>query len=293
MLTRRTLLISAGFGGVYVLFGLNRLALASQSMPVFALRGDGKVAVIDPSKDEVIKVIETGGRGGTLGSISKDGKFLYVANNAPDNRTVSIIDTQKLELVRNLETGNRPKHPVVSPDGALIAVNHSGLDGDATRVVLISTSNNQIVTTVNLPVSNKEHKGDFTMHGSWSPDGTLYAVGNYADNVFYLVSRDGKVVNTVSVSGNPHYFDWKGKELWVTVEFNEPKSSLSAPNVYMYDVSNPASPVYRGMLKPELDAFEKQDQARIEGHHGNFTNDGRFFVLCNRGASPFEGTTIA
>ncbi|MCX8076847.1 MAG: hypothetical protein N3C57_07430 [Aquificaceae bacterium] len=293
MLTRRTLLISAGFGGVYVLFGLNRLALASQSMPVFALRGDGKVAVIDPSKDEVIKVIETGGRGGTLGSISKDGKFLYVANNAPDNRTVSIIDTQKLELVRNLETGNRPKHPVVSPDGALIAVNHSGLDGDATRVVLISTSNNQIVTTVNLPVSNKEHKGDFTMHGSWSPDGTLYAVGNYADNVFYLVSRDGKVVNTVSVSGNPHYFDWKGKELWVTVEFNEPKSSLSAPNVYIYDVSNPASPVYRGMLKPELDAFEKQDQARIEGHHGNFTNDGRFFVLCNRGASPFEGTTIA
>ncbi|MCS6999056.1 MAG: cytochrome D1 domain-containing protein [Aquificaceae bacterium] len=293
MLTRRELLVSAGFGGAYVLLGLNRLSMASQNMPVFALRGDGKVAVIDPSKDEVIKVIETGGRGGTLGSISKDGRFLYVANNAPDNRTLSIIDAQKLELVRNLETGNRPKHPVVSPDGALVAVNHSGLDGDGTRVVFISTSNNQIVGAVNLPVANKEHKGDFTMHGSWSPDGSIYAVGNYADNVFYLISREGKVLREVTLSGNPHYFDWRGKELWVTVEFNEPKTSLSAPNVYVYDVSNPASPLYRGLLKPELDVFEKQDQARIEGHHGNFTNDGRLFVLCNRGASPFEGTTIA
>ncbi|MEN3028185.1 MAG: cytochrome D1 domain-containing protein [Aquificaceae bacterium] len=293
MLTRRDLLVSAGFGGAYLLFGLNRLSMASQNMPVFALRGDGKVAVIDPVKDEVIKVIETGGRGGTLGSVSKDGRFLYVANNAPDNRTLSVIDTQRLELVRNLETGSRPKHPVVSPDGALVAVNHSGLDGEGTRVVFVSTSNNQIVASVNLPVANKEHKGDFTMHGSWSPDGSIYAVGNYADNMFYLIGRDGKVLREVTLSGNPHYFDWRGKELWVTVEFNEPKTSLSAPNVYVYDVSNPASPVYKGILKPELDVFEKQEQARIEGHHGNFTNDGKLFVLCNRGASPFEGTTIA
>jgi len=293
MLTRRELLVSAGFGGAYLLLGLNRFAYASQNMPVFALRGDGKVVVIDPMKDDIMKVIETGARGGTLGSISKDGRFLYVANNAADNRTVSIIDTQRLELVRNLETGTRPKHPVVSPDGGLVAVNHSGLDGDATRVVFISTSNNQITATVNLPVANKEHKGDFTMHGSWSPDGSVYAIGNYADNKFYLIGRDGKVIREVSVSGNPHYFDWRGKELWVTVEFNKPKSGMSAPNVYIYDVSDPASPTYKGILKPELDVLEKQELARIEGHHGNFTNDGKHYILCNRGANPFEGTTVA
>lgn len=293
MLTRRDVLVAAGFSGAYVLFGFHRFAYASQNLPVFALRGDGKVVVIDPVKDEVVKVIETGGKGGTLGSISKDGRYLYVANNAPENRTVSIIDTQRLELLKNIETGNRPKHPVVSPDGGLVAVNHSGLDGNVVRVVFISTSNNNIVATANIPVQNTEHKGDFTMHGSWSPDGSVYTVGNYADNKFYIIGRDGRVLREVSVSGNPHYFDWRGKELWVTVEFNKPKGNMSAPNVYIYDLSDPSSPVYKGILKPELDPLERQEVARIEGHHGNFTNDGKYFVLCNRGASPFEGTTVA
>ncbi|MFN3472100.1 MAG: cytochrome D1 domain-containing protein [Aquificaceae bacterium] len=294
MISRREVLKIAGFGGMYMLLGGNFVAYASSGdMPIFALRGDGKVAVIDPLKDEIIRVIETGGKGGTLGSISKDGKFLYVANNAPGNRTVSVIDARRLELIKNIETGSRPKHPVVSPDGGLVAVNHSGLDGDGVRVVFINTSNNQIASVVNLPVSNKEHKGDFTMHGSWSPDGKVYAVGNYADNKFYLIDRNGKILSEVSTSGNPHYFDWKGNQLWVTIEFNEPKGGMSAPQVYIYDVSSPSSPLYIGILKQDIDLIEKQDLARIEGHHGNFTNDGRLFILCNRGASPFEGTTVS
>ncbi len=295
MLTRRKALKIAGFSGMYLILGSHYTAYgnALSDRPVFALRGDGKVVVIDPIKDDVIRVIETGGKGGTLGSISKDGRYLYVANNAPENRTVSVIDAIRLELVKNIETGNRPKHPVVSPDGSLVAVNHSGMDADGVRVVFINTSNNQIVSIVNLSISNTEHKGDFTMHGSWSPDGKVYAVGNYADNKFYLIAPTGKILSEISTSGNPHYFDWKGSQLWVTIEFNEPKSGMSAPQVYIYDVSVPSSPLFLGILKQNLDPFEKQEAARIEGHHGNFTNDGKLFILCNRGANPFEGTSIS
>lgn len=293
MLTRREVLRIAGFSSIYFILGTTIMVEAGTKMPVFALRGDGKVVVIDPDKDEIIKVIETGGKGGTLGSISKDGRYLYVANNAPNQRVLSVIDTQKLEFLKNIETGNRPKHPVVSPEGALVAVNHSGMDGEGVRIVFISTSQNEITATVTLPVSNKEHKGDFTMHGAWSPDGKIYAIGNYGDNKFYLIDRNGKIMTEVTTSGNPHYFDWKGHQLWVTVEFNEPKTAQSAPQVYIYDVAKPSNPISLGTLSTDLNISEKSDLARIEGHHGIFTNDGKYFILCNRGASPFEGTTVA
>lgn len=293
MLTRREVLKIAGFSSVYMILGTTMMVEAKTNLPVFALRGDGKVVVIDPDKDEIMKVIETGSKGGTLGSISKDGRYLYVANNAPNERVVSVIDVQKLELLKNIETGNRPKHPLVSPDGALVAVNHSGMDGEGVRIVFINTSQNQVETTVILPVSNREHKGDFTMHGAWSPDGKFYSIGNYADNKFYLIDRHGKIVSEIATSGNPHYFDWKGKELWVTVEYNEPKSTESKPQVYIYDVSKPNKPVLLSMISVDMNEAEKSELARIEGHHGVFTNDGKYFIFCNRGATPFEGTTVA
>jgi len=44
-----------------------------------------------------------------------------VANNAPDQRTVSVIDTVNLRKVKDIETGSRPK-PVISPNGRLLRV---------------------------------------------------------------------------------------------------------------------------------------------------------------------------
>jgi hypothetical protein len=100
------------------------------------------------------------------------------------------------------------------------------------------------------------------------------------------------VVAHVDVAGNPHYFDCHKNTLWVTVEFNEPKKEASKPMVYVYDISNPAKPREMMVLEVGLDTDEISNTARIEGHHGNFTNDGKHFIVCNRGASPFEGTTV-
>ncbi|WP_448588155.1 YncE family protein [Thermocrinis sp.] len=160
MTSRRELLKLAGFGVFYATF--YRAFAAGEKpvdIPLFALRGDGFVVAIDTKKDEVLARIPTGGRGGTLGSITKNGKFLLVANNAPDQRTVSVIDTINLKKVRDIETGSRPKHPVVSPNGRLIAVNHSGIDDGKNRVVFISPRDFEIIKVVELPVLNPAHSG--------------------------------------------------------------------------------------------------------------------------------------
>lgn len=295
--SRREVLRSAGLTASFLVFqrslSLAKGVSSRKDSYIFALRGDGAVVVIDPASDEIVAKISTEGKGGTLGSITPKGDILFVANNAPGQRIVSVIDTQKLQLIKNLETGNRPKHPVVSPKGDLVAVNHSGVDDGKIRIAFISTKEAQLIKTVELPVNNLEHKGDFSMHGSFSPDGSFYAIGNYADNEFYLIStKDFKILSSTKVEGNPHYFDFKGKELWVTVEYGEPKISESRPLVYIYNISNPAKPQHKNTLKVEIDSSEIAELTRIEGHHGNFTNDGKCFLVCNRGASPFEGITI-
>jgi len=131
------------------------------------------------------------------------------------------------------------------------------------------------------------------MHGTFSPDGRYYFIGSYSDNRFFIIStKDFSVVAHVDVPGNPHYFDFNKNTVWVTVEYNEPKSTKSTPIVYVYDISDASKPKLLKALSVELSAEELANLARIEGHHGNFTNDGKHFMVCNRGASPFEGTTI-
>jgi DNA-binding beta-propeller fold protein YncE len=295
--SRREVLKLAGFSALAAHLAPRVEAQTGGGAPsnfVFALRGDGKVAVIDSKSDELVRTIETGGRGGTLGCITADGARLFVANNAPGQRTVTVIDARTLAKAGDVETGNRPKHPVVSPDGQLLAVNHSGMDANRIRIAFMNPADARIVGTVDIPVANTGHSGDISMHGAWSPDGKVYAIGNYADNQIVLIDRDRMAIAaTVPTTGNPHYFDWHRRELWVTVEANEPKTSNSRPQVVVVDASNAASPRAAAPLSLSRHDRESFNEAFIEGHHGNFTNDGERFIVVNRGSgAALEGVTL-
>lgn len=294
---RRRILKLAGFSaiaaGAAPLADVRGQTTAAPSY-IYALRGDGKVAVIDPATDAIVRTIETGGRGGTLGCVSLDGGRLFVANNAPGQRTVTVIDTRSLTKVGDVETGNRPKHPVVSPDGALLALNHSGLDDGRIRIAFLGTADGTVRSTVGIPVRNTGHTGDFSMHGTWSPDGKVYAVGNYSDNEIVLIDRDRMAIAaTVPTTGNPHYFDWHQRELWVTIEANEPKTADSRPQIVVLDARNAAAPKAAAPISLSRHDRESFNEAFIEGHHGNFTNDGERFIVMNRGSgAALEGVTL-
>lgn len=296
--SRRAIFKLAGFSavaaGVAPLAEAQSSAAAATPAYVFALRGDGKVAVIDSKSDELVRTIDTGGRGGTLACLSADSARLFVGNNAPGQRTVTVIDARSLTKLGDIETGNRPKHPVLSPDGKLIAVNHSGMDANRIRVAFVDPAAARVVGTVELPVSNTGHSGDFSMHGAWSPDGKVYAIGNYADNQIVLIDRDRlAIAATVPTIGNPHYFDWYERELWVTIEANEPKTVHSRPQIVVLDASNPAAPRAAAPISLSRHDRESFNEAFIEGHHGNFTKDGERFLVVNRGSgAALEGVTL-
>lgn len=289
--TRRQALLAAGFATLAL--AAPRLAGAQAGVsPVFALRGDGKVVVIDPATDTIVRTLETGGKGGTLGALNKDSRLLFVANNAAGQRTLTVVDTDKLDVLAQLETGNRPKHPVLSPDGRLIALNHSGLDDGKLRISFIDATTAKPVRTVELPVENTAGPGDASMHGSWSPDGQLFAIGSYFDNAIFLVRLDGSFTKLAS-TGNPHYFDWFGREMWVVVEAPEPKAEGAATQIQIWNVRDPAQAKLEATLVMGRTARESELLDRIEGHHGVFTQDGRHYVVCNRGSGKaLEGTSV-
>lgn len=298
MIDRRRILATAGLSATVPLWALGGCAsgtgtgTAASSRPVFALRGDGAVVAIDPATDGIMARITTGGAGGTLGSLTPDGRWLYVANNAAGQRTLVKIDAQALRVAATLETGARPKHPVVSPDGRTVALNHSGLDNGRARVAFVDVASDRI-RTAEIPVRNLQHTGDFTMHGIWLADGRHYAVGNYADNEVVVIDAQSLRMHVVPVEGNPHYFDGLGRELWVTLEAGEPKTGQSRPLVVIFDASQPMTLRRTGQVAMTLSAEEVANPARIEGHHGNFTPNGNAFLVCNRGSgSALEGGSL-
>ncbi|MFK5970314.1 MAG: hypothetical protein QM487_09380 [Candidatus Marithrix sp.] len=69
-----------------------------------------------------------------MGSITPDGKYIYVGAAAIGEDTVTVIDLELKTAITSIKTGNSPKHPLVSPNGKL--VNHWGLNAGILRKVI-------------------------------------------------------------------------------------------------------------------------------------------------------------
>jgi len=254
---------------------------------VFALNGKGKVFVIDESKDEFIATIDWSGKGGTLGSLTPDMKKLYVSAAGENQDKVAVIDVKNLKLLNEIATGSRPKHGIVSPDGKLVGVNHWGLNDGKLRVTFIDVKTDKVIKNIDLPVMNTGAKGVTSMHNAWSWNSRYFFTANYADDKIYVIDtkKNFKVVREITFDSHPHYFapSHDDKELWITLEGKDPNSK---PRIVVMDIPSMQVSHEMGMT---LQAGEV-----IEGHHGNFDKDGKYFYLCNRGpGSKLEGISIS
>jgi len=262
-----------------------------------ALRGDGNVLFIDEEKEEVTGKVSTGGVGGALGSITPDGKTLYVSNSFLGHYSVSIIDVPNRTLIKNLPTGPKPKHGLVSPDGKFVGINHLNNEQGKLVVAIIDTSNNTVKSSVRIDVKNLAHKGDMTAHNIWTRDSKYFITPNNADNTVHIINAaEGKEAATLQLDGNPHYFAISpdNKELWVVVEGEEDATGKiqGCPKVNVFETSKmlsaPSGTVPEGSFCMILNPGEAS-----EAHHGAFTIDGKYYYLLNRGPGPdFNGTSV-
>jgi YVTN family beta-propeller protein len=243
--------------------------------------------LVDPSTDQVVANLPTGAMA-NLGATTPDGRKVYVANEAPGGRNVFVFDLQQRKETARLETGNRPKHPAVSPDGKWAFINHWGLDGGKLRLTFIDTGSDKVARNIDLDVRGSlPATAPTSMHNAWSLDSRyLFTVNRVDDELLIVDTRDFSVTRKPMPS-KPHYPvpSPDGKELWMVVEG---KDAANPPLAIVFDLTRPGMPEVARIRQP------LQGQQVVEGHHGNFSQDGRYFYMLNRGpGSGLSGTEVA
>uniref|UniRef100_A0A7C2FVF5 YncE family protein n=1 Tax=Thermus islandicus TaxID=540988 RepID=A0A7C2FVF5_9DEIN len=240
---------------------------------VVHLHGGGTAYLVDTKTDAVVATLDTC-KGGTLGSTTPDAKKVYVSCAGEGQREVVVIDLNGKRVAKRIETGNRPKHGIVSPNGKWVGINHWGLDGGKLRHTFLSTADDSIVKIIDLEVAGQP-KGVTSMHPSWSPDSKLLFSVDRVDNRLVVISTEDWSVKTFPVPSPPHYPvpSPDGKELWLVHEGNDSVK----PGIIVYDLTKPDMPVIAQMDMPLI------GEEVAEAHHGNFTQDGKLFMALNRG----------
>jgi DNA-binding beta-propeller fold protein YncE len=249
---------------------------------VLQLHGSGRAYIVDTKTDAVVADLETC-KGGTLGSSTPDGKKVYVSCAGEGEKDVIVISLDGKKVTKRITTGNRPKHGIVSPDGRLVGVNHWGLDGGKLHMSFIDTATDNVVKEVSLNVHDPVATQVASMHNAWSLDSRYLFTVDRVDNDFVLVDTRNWAVRERMVSSAPHYPvpSPDGKELWLVLEGGQ-------PGILVYDLTEAGMPV-----KDRLDLPLKGQKA-VEAHHGNFTQDGKYFLVLNRGpGKDLIGTEVA
>jgi YVTN family beta-propeller protein len=122
------LVVNVGTGKVERVFrtgqrGSHMLALAQDRKRIYSSNmGDGSVSVFDFQTGEKLKDIPTGSECEGVG-VSPDGHWVWAGNRAED--TISIIDTETLEVVKRLDSPGFPYRVQFSRDGRHALIPHA------------------------------------------------------------------------------------------------------------------------------------------------------------------------
>ncbi len=166
------------------------------------------VTLIDANADNVVKDIpiplaagETGL--GHHGEFTRDGKFFFVCNEG--GRTVAVIDTAKMEVIKTLKVGMGAGHPAMTRDGKHIFVIHH----KDNVVTVIDTTSQEVIKDISVGSGKKQAHGSY-----FSPDGRYLYMINAEDNMLVKIDvAKQEVVSKIGVGKSAMYFGIReGKE---------------------------------------------------------------------------------
>jgi len=264
-----------------VVIGLSTAVYAAVAQWIFVPNAASKtLSFIDPNKDMVIGHCETGPNG-WLACLTPDLKKIYVGENGGDS--VTVIDAVTHKTLKHIKTGKNVKHPLVTPDGKYVLINHTG----EVKAVLLDAKTDKELKTFAVDHANKDQKGPLMMHSAFTWDSQYAFVQNYADKKSYVLKIPSlEVAATIDGDSPAHYFipTPDNKQVWIVYEGND--AAKIKPSVSIVDMAT-----FKEIKKLEIPTSEGE---AIEGHHGIFTLDGKYFFYCNRGPGPkFGGSTVA
>jgi DNA-binding beta-propeller fold protein YncE len=238
-----------------------------ERLALVASEAENIVAVIDLETGQRVKTLSTGKTPHAM-AITPSGR-IYVNNRGTKDLTV--IDGKTLEVAKQVALPATSFQLAVSLDGKTLAVAYK----DALKLSLLDTASDTITKTVEIGNVPADFKGVTMKHPYWTPDGKHIYVADAVNRVIVKVdAAQGKVAGTIDIKGVNHYLhpSADGKLLYAVNEKSGGGTSLA--------LIDPTTATIIKDLPVSLAEGEKP-----LGHHGTFTQDGRFFLVCNEGGS--------
>lgn len=186
--------------------------------------------------------------------IGPDGKYVYVSLNpglGVNGGSLAIIDTESLELVANVDTGNGPAHVAVSSSGKQVWV--ANVNGNSVSV--IDTATNNVLKTIEV--------GEVPNEVAITPDEKFVFVANVESDLLSVIDTDSlEVIKTIEAGDGPHGVTVSpdGTEVWV--------SNNNSNDIYVIDTSTLTTKT----IIP-TGSF---------ANHTAFSNDGKWVYVTNR-----------
>ncbi len=255
---------------LFMLYAVSAVA-ASDRLAIVPSEGDNNISIVDLNAEKVLKTLPTGTMPHAI-AFTKEGKG-YVNNRG--SKALTVIDGNKLEVVKTIALPATSFQVGLSPDGKTLAVAYK----DALKLTFIDTTTDSITNTISI---GKEPEGVFKgammKHSYWSKDGAyVYALDNVNNTVVKIDSKTNAIKTTITLPGPTHYLHPSpdGKFLYAVNEAEKAGTSVTlidaATDKVVKDIPIPLEAGEQGLL-----------------HHGDFTKDGKYFFVCNGG-----GRTVA
>ena len=170
----------------------SRVQSPSRSRVYVANESSNTVSVIDAVSFQPIGTVDAKNRATHDLSLSRDGKRLFATNLASGR--LSVIDTDALETIASIATGNRCHVVTLTNDNRFAWVANIGED----NISIVDTTSFRILGTI--PVG----KGPTGL--AFSRDGRFAYVSNQGDKTMSVIDTASyEVIKTIPVGNNPHF----------------------------------------------------------------------------------------
>jgi len=282
---------------VTVGFSPEGVAVTPNNASVYvANSGGGTVSVIDTATSTVVATVQMQNFPFQI-AITPDGAFAYVTEflgdpapthqhralaHAPQQTTpvlMEVIDTATNQVVSSIANLNAPSAVAVSPNGANAYVADQCGPNEDPCVEVVSTSSNQIVTTIQIPTATPFSEGSIAV----TPDGSLVCVavgvvnGENTDLAIAFITTSNNTLlatlDTQTVSGISFY------------------GFATTPSGFLYAAAFNPDGVY--LINPASQKLVETIQAGAGPAGAALSPDGASVYVTDAGAAGVSGDTVS
>lgn len=157
--------------------------------------GSGSVSVLNLQEPTLVKNIPTG-EGAEGITLANRGDEVWVTNRAANS--ISVIDTESLEVTDELESSDFPIRAEVSPDNRFVAVSNAR----SSDISVFDPVSKKKIVTVSTRTEGSDNGVPIGMTFS-SDSSTLYVANSEADRVVVIDTKQWKVTGTFKTGETP------------------------------------------------------------------------------------------